>query len=98
MSQQQLPRTLGFKTALSLVVGSIIGSAIYMRPVDIVQLLGSPWMVITAWILGGLFTLFMLMVMAEIAAIMPEEGGLYLWGFLGILVWLGQFRAGQLCR
>jgi APA family basic amino acid/polyamine antiporter len=91
MSQQQLPRTLGFKTALSLVVGSIIGSAIYMRPVDIVQLLGSPWMVIIAWILGGLFTLFMLMVMAEIAAIMPEEGGLYaimrniygdFWGYL----------------
>lgn len=91
MSQQHLPRTLGFKTALSIVVGTIIGSAIFMRPVDIVQLLGSPWMVMLAWILGGLFTLFMLMVMAEVAALMPEEGGLYaimrniygdFWGYL----------------
>lgn len=91
MSQQQLPRTLGFKTALSIVVGTIIGSAIFMRPVEIVQLLGSPWLVMLAWILGGLFTLFMLMVMAEVAALMPEEGGLYaimrniygdFWGYL----------------
>lgn len=74
---QNLPRTLGFKTTLLLVVGSVIGSAIFMRPVEIVQLLGSPALVFLAWICGGVFTMLMLMVMAELAAMMPEEGGQY---------------------
>lgn len=86
-----LPRTIGFRTALSLVVGTIIGSAIFMRPVEIAQLLGDPIMVILAWIVGGVFSLLMLMVLAEVAALMPEEGGLYaitrniygdFWGYL----------------
>ncbi|HSF46672.1 MAG TPA: amino acid permease [Chitinophagaceae bacterium] len=74
---QKLPRTLGFKTTLLLVVGSVIGSAIFMRPVEIVQLLGSPALVFLAWICGGVFTLLMVMVLAELAAMMPEEGGQY---------------------
>jgi len=88
---QQLPRTIGFSTALSLVVGSVIGSGIFMRPVEIVQLLGSPWLVLLAWVLGGVFTLMMVMVLAEVVALMPEQGGQYailrniygeFWGYL----------------
>jgi APA family basic amino acid/polyamine antiporter len=48
-----------------------------MRPVEVVQLLGSPWLVLLAWVLGGVFTLLMMMVVAEVAALMPLEGGQY---------------------
>lgn len=70
-------RTIGFKTATALVVGSIIGSGIFIRPAEMAGLLGSPWHIIGAWSVAGLFTMLSILVLAEVAAMFPEDGGQY---------------------
>ncbi len=70
-------RTLEFRTVLSLVIGTIIGSGIFMRPAEMALLLGSPSLIILAWIIGGLFTMLTTMILAEVSAMLPEDGGSY---------------------
>jgi APA family basic amino acid/polyamine antiporter len=70
-------RTIGLRTATALVVGSIVGSGIFMRPAEMAALLGSPVQVMLVWIVAGLFTLLSVLVMAEVAAMLPETGGQY---------------------
>src|SRR5687768_1038554 len=70
-------RTIGFSTATALVITSIIGSGIFMRPAEMAGLLGSPLLIFLAWIIAGMFTLFSVMVLAEVAAMLPETGGNY---------------------
>ena len=45
MNESAFGRTLGFRTVLSLVIGTIIGSGIFMRPAEMAALLGSPWLI-----------------------------------------------------
>ena len=68
-------RTLGLYTAISLVIGSVIGSGIFMRPAEMAFLLGSPLVILLVWIIGGVLSLFVAMVVAEVGAMMPETGG-----------------------
>jgi len=46
-------RTLGLYTAISLVIGSVIGSGIFMRPAEMAFLLDSPSLILLIWIIGG---------------------------------------------
>lgn len=73
----QFKRTIGLSTAISLVVASIIGSGIFMRPAEMAALLGSPVLIFGVWIVSGIFTLLSAMVLAEVAAMLPENGGTY---------------------
>ena len=78
MEQQKgFQRTIGLFAAISLTITSIIGSGIFMRPAEMAALLGSPGLVFLSWIIAGLFTLFSVMVLAEVAAMLPEAGGNY---------------------
>jgi APA family basic amino acid/polyamine antiporter len=70
-------RTIGLRTATALVVGSIVGSGIFMRPAEMAALLGSPMQVMLVWVVAGLFTLMSVLVLAEVAAMLPETGGTY---------------------
>ena len=70
-------RTLGLYTAISLVIGSVIGSGIFMRPAEMALLLDSPSLILLVWIIGGVLSLFVAMVVAEVGAMMPETGGQY---------------------
>ena len=70
-------RSIGLKTATALVVGSIVGSGIFMRPAEMAALLGSPAQVMLVWVVAGLFTLLSVLVLAEVAAMLPETGGQY---------------------
>jgi basic amino acid/polyamine antiporter, APA family len=74
---QNFQRTIGLSTAISIVIGGIIGSGIFMRPAEMAGLLGSPFLIILAWILAGIFTLFSMMVLAEIGGMIPATGGQY---------------------
>ncbi len=74
---QNFKRTLGLYTAISLVIGSVIGSGIFMRPAEMALLLGSPSLILLVWIIGGVLSLFVAMVVAEVGAMMPETGGQY---------------------
>ena len=70
-------RTIGLYTATSLVIGSVIGSGIFMRPAEMASLLGSPLQILLVWVIGGVLTLFVAMVNAEVGAMLPETGGQY---------------------
>ncbi len=77
MEQPGFTRTIGLYTATSLVIGGVIGSGIFMRPAEMASLLGSPMQIFLIWIIGGILTLFVAMVNAEAAAMLPETGGQY---------------------
>lgn len=87
----ELRRALGPWAAASIVVGTIIGSGIFLVPKAMVARVGSVEMVFVVWIAGGLLSLFGALSYAELAAAMPEAGGEYVylreaygpvWGFL----------------
>ena len=75
--QKGFQRTIGLSTATALVITTIIGSGIFMRPAEMAGLLGSPILIFAVWIVAGLFTMLTAMVLAEIAAMLPETGGTY---------------------
>src|SRR5437660_473976 len=87
----ELKRDLGLWGAVAIVVGTVIGSGIFIVPQTMVQLVGSPRMVFVVWIVGGLLSLAGALSYAELAAAMPEAGGEYIflreaygpiWGFI----------------
>ncbi len=73
----QLNRTFGLWAGVSMVVGSIIGSGIFMKPATMAGQLGSPEALIAVWIIAGIIVLFGALTNAEIAAMIPETGGQY---------------------
>ena len=72
-----LRHTLGFRTALAVVIGGIIGSGIFMKPAVMADQLGSPSLLLSVWIIAGVVTLFGALSNAEVAAMFPETGGQY---------------------
>ena len=74
---QEFQRTIGLSTATALIITTIIGSGIFMRPAEMAALLGSPGLIFLVWIIAGLFTMLSVMVLAEIGAMLPETGGNY---------------------
>lgn len=90
-TETKLNRSLGFWSALSLVVGTVIGSGIFFKQSSVLDSAGSTSNVLLAWLLGGIITLTAGLTIAEVGAQMPHTGGLYvymeniygkLWGFL----------------
>ena len=87
----QLPRVLGDREAVTLVVGSIIGSGIFLVPRTVAQETGSSGLALLVWVVVGVLTLLGALSYAEVAAMMPRAGGMYVylteaygrtWGFL----------------
>jgi APA family basic amino acid/polyamine antiporter len=75
-----LKRELGVWSAAAIVVGTVIGSGIFLVPSVMARNVGSPLKVFGVWIFGGLLSLFGALSYAELAAAMPEAGGfLYGW-------------------
>ncbi len=73
----ELPRVLSASHATSIVVGTIIGSGIFLVPQEMMTAVGSSSTVYLVWIVGGLISLFGAMTYAEIAANRPRYGGEY---------------------
>ena len=91
-----LPRVLGASHATAIVVGTIIGSGIFLVPSEMMQAVGSSTLVYAAWIVGGLLSLFGAMTYAELGSMMPYAGGEYVYlrgaygdrtGFLYMWTW-----------
>jgi APA family basic amino acid/polyamine antiporter len=74
-----LPRVLGASHATAIVVGTIIGSGIFLVPREMMQAAGSAGLVYLAWIAGGLLTLFGALTYAELGAARPQAGGEYVY-------------------
>jgi basic amino acid/polyamine antiporter, APA family len=74
---QSLPRVLNLPQATAIVVGTIIGSGIFLVPQEMMRATGSSLLVYGAWLAGGLLSLFGAMTYAELGAMIPEAGGEY---------------------
>jgi APA family basic amino acid/polyamine antiporter len=64
---------------MAIVVGTIVGSGIFLVPREMMQATGSSALVYLAWIVGGLLSLFGAMTYAEIGAMLPYAGGEYVY-------------------
>jgi APA family basic amino acid/polyamine antiporter len=87
----QLVQSLGLFSATTIVVGSMIGSGIFIVDCDIARLTDSPALYLAAWVVTAIMTMICALSYGELAAMMPKAGGQYvylreslgpLWGFL----------------
>lgn len=88
---QELVKGLGLTSSTMLVMGSMIGSGVFIVSADIARLTQSPALLIGAWLVTGFMTIAAALCYGELAAMMPRAGGQYvylreslgpLWGFL----------------
>ncbi len=86
-----LVQGLNLTSATTLVIGSMIGSGIFVVSADMARLLESPALLLAAWLVTGFMTMAGALAYGELAAMMPKAGGQYvylrealgpLWGFL----------------
>ena len=75
----ELARDLGLSHAGAIVVGTIIGSGIFLVPKEMMQAVGSARLVYLAWIVGGLLSFFGALTYAELGAMKPQAGGEYVY-------------------
>jgi basic amino acid/polyamine antiporter, APA family len=78
-SSPELSRDLGVNHASAVVVGTIIGSGIFLVPAEMMQAVGSAKLVYLAWIIGGLLSFFGALTYAELGAMKPQAGGEYVY-------------------
>src|ERR1700731_1443662 len=88
---QEFVKALGLTSSTMLVMGSMIGSGIFIVSAEISREVGSPALLIGAWAVAGFMTIVAALSYGELAAMMPRAGGQYvylrealgpLWGFL----------------
>jgi basic amino acid/polyamine antiporter, APA family len=77
MPPPKLTRTLGLWSSVALVVGITIGSGIFRTPASIAQRVPNPVAMLLLWAAGGGITLCGALSLGELAAALPETGGLY---------------------
>src|SRR5690349_19398360 len=86
-----LERAIGLVGATSLVMGSVIGSAVFLTTGIMVQRMPSAGLLLLVWIAGGVLALTGGLTCAELSAMYPRSGGWYVflneaygpvWGFL----------------
>lgn len=75
----QLKRDLGLWSAAAIVVGTVIGSGIFLVPKSMILNVGTPGMVLFVFLFGGLLSLGGALTYAELAAMLPEAGGEYVY-------------------
>jgi APA family basic amino acid/polyamine antiporter len=78
-SHPELARDLGVSHAGAIVVGTIIGSGIFLVPAEMMQAVGSAKLVYLAWLVGGLLSFFGALTYAELGAMKPQAGGEYVY-------------------
>jgi APA family basic amino acid/polyamine antiporter len=74
-----LRRDLSLWGAVAIVIGTVIGSGIFLVPRAMVLRVGTPSMVFVVWVFGGILSLSGALSYAELAAAMPEAGGEYVY-------------------
>src|ERR1700722_17711095 len=87
----EFKRRLGLFDATMVVMGSMIGSGIFIVSASMAKSIGSPGWLLVAWLITGVLTITAALSYGELAAMMPRAGGQYvylreafspLWGFL----------------
>ncbi|KER09790.1 MAG: amino acid transporter [[Candidatus Thermochlorobacteriaceae] bacterium GBChlB] len=76
---KEFKRELGLLSSTMIVIGSMIGSGIFIVSADIARTVGSPGMLMLVWIITGVVTLIAALSYGELAGMMPEAGGQYVY-------------------
>lgn len=96
----KLIRGLTLTDSIAIVIGTIIGTGVFLKTATMAQTMGNPTWVLVAWVVGGLLSLTGALAYAELGSIMPDAGGEYvylkegygeMWGFLygWMRFWIG---------
>jgi APA family basic amino acid/polyamine antiporter len=78
-SQPQLQRGLTLRHTISLVVGTVIGTGVFLKAAVMAQTVGSPTLVLWAWVVAGLLSMAGALTYAELGALLPRAGGEYVY-------------------
>src|SRR5215467_1945972 len=104
-TKPELSRDLGLSHAGAVVVGTIIGSGIFLVPAEMMQAVGSARLVYAAWVVGGILSFFGALTYAELGAMKPQAGGEYVYvrdaygplaGFLYAWTWFLIAKPGSI--
>src|ERR1700712_3819883 len=79
MDQAQLKKTIRLWPAVSIIIGSIIGPGVFMKPATMASQVGSPLWLSAVWVIAGIFSLIGALIYAEVGAMLPETGGQYVY-------------------
>ena len=74
---QHLARSLGLTQATALVAGTIIGASVFVQASEVTTLVPSIPVILLAWVVSGVLSLFGALVCAELASAFPRSGGIY---------------------
>ncbi len=77
--QPHLARDLRVSHATAVVVGTIIGSGIFLVPAEMMRAVGTAKLVYVAWIVGGILSFLGALTYAELGAMKPQSGGEYVY-------------------
>ena len=104
-TRPELARDLRLSHAGAVVVGTIIGSGIFLVPAEMMQAVGSARLVYAAWVVGGILSFFGALTYAELGAMKPQAGGEYIYvrdaygplaGFLYAWTWFLIAKPGSI--
>ncbi len=88
-SAMPIAPTLGLWDAVSIIVGIVVGTAIFKSPTMVFQNVSGPWAAVGVWLLGGLLSLNGALCYAELATAYPRSGGDYHYLTKAFGRWLG---------
>src|SRR5215470_11674405 len=78
MAQSTLDRSIGPVSATLLVIGSVIGSGIFLTTGAMAQVMPSASLILLAWVVGCVFALAGALSYAELGTMFPRSGGVYI--------------------
>lgn len=78
-ASKQLMRGLSMVDTTALVIGTVIGTGVFLKAAPMAQAVGSPALVLAAWVAAGFLSLAGALTYAELGAMMPEAGGEYVY-------------------
>ena len=102
-ARPDLRRVLGALDGASLTFGAVVGTGIFLTAGDVARALPHPGLVLAAWIAGGALSLAGALAFAEMGAMFPRAGGLYVflreaWGPRWGPEWRPPARGRDGCR
>ncbi len=73
----ELSKVLGLGSVIGILVGTVIGSGIFIVPATMAAEVKTPFLLFTVWVVGGALSFFGALAFAELGAAFPQAGGMY---------------------
>jgi APA family basic amino acid/polyamine antiporter len=75
----ELPRVLGLFSIVGIIIGTMIGSGIFINPAKVAKDVGTPELMMAVWITGGILSFFGALSIAELGGAFSQAGGIYIY-------------------